>query len=231
MEFHSFLRKTLNNLNSFKKVVSSSLTNKGEEISSQSKLLQIFENYERDNLIEYVNNDDSKLIFFSSSNCDIKNKIVKAEQNTNNPFVCLKEYLTEEILDVSGMIEALDAINNLHAMHDKLIHKIEKLDTEIAGLKVGQKNFFKGLFKNNEQLINKAQTDKTTSELNSDIVREIVKIASFTMENYIDTFKSSKSNSYYKTVKYFSIIQQKNEIETKSIWNDVKISLQKVNNK
>ena len=71
-----FMKKVILNLKGFKNSIISTEENKEKEINYYYDLMNVFENFEKDALLEYVNNDEDKLVFSNPKNNDTNRKIL-----------------------------------------------------------------------------------------------------------------------------------------------------------
>ena len=95
-------------------------------------------------MITYANNKENSLIFSNHFYSNLFEKILKQKQELINPFVALRDWLQEEILEVEAMQLAIKKIHNLLETEEKLKSKLNKLEEE----KQGQFNFIKSILKN-----------------------------------------------------------------------------------
>ena len=106
-------------------------------------MIHSFSNYEKDNILSYTDCCESSLIFSNPSNSSLSEKVLKLKKEMINPFIALKNWLEEEILDVEAMQIAIRQINQLLEDEIKLKDKLVVLKKEQSG----QVSLFKGLFK------------------------------------------------------------------------------------
>ena len=69
------------------------ISKKKEEIEDYSVLIKSLDEYEKATLMEYTDEDETKLIFMDSTNNEIKEKVEKLKEQLNNPYVDLYEWL------------------------------------------------------------------------------------------------------------------------------------------
>ena len=62
------------------------ISKKKEEIEDYSVLIKSLEEYEKATLMEYTDEDETKLIFMDSTNNEIKEKVEKLKEQLNNPY-------------------------------------------------------------------------------------------------------------------------------------------------
>ena len=133
------------------------------------------------------------MIFSNPFYSNLFEKILKQKQELINPFVALRDWLQEEILEVEAMQLAIKKIHNLLETEEKLKSKLNKLEEE---MKKGEQGQFK---ENTQQKIGD--------------FGEIIKIVGDNMESQIEHFKNDRTQNYYKYLKIFAIMQKKSQIK------------------
>ena len=220
--FFGFVKKALINLKNFKDVVYQTMVKKDQEIENYLTLIHVFEDYEKYTLMEYANNDENKLVFFNPKNIELCEKIMSLKKNLKNPYASLNDWLEDEVLDVEAMTEALSSLALLNETHDKLIAESETLTQRINNL---QSNYSKiKLFftmKTKEAAYDELTKRKESIQESIQSLNEIIKIASFRMERYLEKFKIEKLERYHNHLKAFSELQKDNNINLDDLWQCV----------
>lgn len=111
------------------------------------ELVKNFTNYEKENMINYADNNENALIFFNPSNNDLSEKTIKLKQELVNPFLAFRDWLQEEVLDVEAMLVAIKGLYNLLEQENKLKTKLAELEEDVKKGQQGQVNIFKSIFK------------------------------------------------------------------------------------
>ena len=184
-------------------------------------MVKSLESYEKATLMEYTENDETKLVFYNPGNTEIKEKIEKLKEQLNNPYVDLFEWLEEENIEIEAMLEALSGFDNMVNTYEKLTQKSDSLDQDIKNLQFGQGGGFTSLFKNKEKALNELQTSKKKTEEDIAILHNIIKLTAFNMECYLEYFKSDKLADYYKHLKIFATLQKQNDQVLNELWDTV----------
>ena len=224
-DFLSFVKKTQINIINFSKAIQSACIKRESEKLKYIELLSSFQEYEKYNIMEYADNDDNKLVFFNPNNATLTDKILKLKEKIFNSFVSLREWIEAELLDISALIESLNGINNMNNTMEKISNKITSLENDIKKMQYGQGNIFKTLFKKKEDVISNLEKEKIKCEEDVTNLSSLIKIATFNMEGYIETFKAEKVDAYYRNLKLFIIYQKENNKVMKELWDDVKTIL------
>ena len=108
-----YIKNNINNLIDFQNDVSLVMGEKENEINNLSELLEIFTDYEKNILIQYTNNDLTKLIFMNPENEEISNRINNLKKYLINPFKKLLEWIENDILDFKSMLYGMEKFENL----------------------------------------------------------------------------------------------------------------------
>ena len=195
---------------------------KTADIQRYIDLINGFEVYENTVLNKYTGDDENKLIFYNPKNIEIHDKVRNLKKAIQNPYIALKNWIEENILDVEAMIEALNSLQTLTDQCEKLKKKIATLQNDITSLEIGKQNFVAKLFKKKEDQKEQLEKEKAEAEEKKDCMVSIIKIAVFNMESYMEVFKQEKITEYYKTLKNFSIYQKDNGKVLKNLWDEIK---------
>ena len=226
-EFLAFMKKTLINLKNFHETISKTVEKREFEIEKYIELIKNFKEYESNNILSY-SNEEEKLVFANSNNNSISEKIDKLKDLLLNPYVILEIWIEEEKLDIDAMITVIGSLNKLQENLDKLNQKNDSLDLELKKTESGQPSFFKKLFKKKEEIITDISKEKENTEENIQNLSDLIKIATYALENYIQQFRQDKVNNYFRHLKIFILLQRKNDKNITGLWADVKQSLSQV---
>ena len=88
--------------------------------------IEQFHIFEKDALMEYVNNDCNQLVLFNMSNDPLLLSIAKYVQDTTNPFDSFLSKLTDDLLDEDALLSAFDSLQNLKSTLAKLTKAKQK---------------------------------------------------------------------------------------------------------
>ena len=154
--------------------------------------------YEKETVSTYVNNDENKLVFFNMKNIDLCKNISNAQEKVINPFDRLYDAITEDYLNTEAMQEALQSLVELQDTYTKLTKNLTNTNSELNDLQAGKKNIKSILsFKSKEEGISGLMMEKEKLEKDIDYLGQVIKIATFNMQNEIKNFKTVSLDSYY----------------------------------
>ena len=196
------------------------ISKKKEEIEDYSVLIKSLEEYEKATLMEYTDEDETKLIFMDSTNNEIKEKVEKLKEQLNNRYVDLYEWLEEEEIEIEAMLEALVGFDNMVATYEKLTQKSDTIDQDLKNIQFGQKGFT-SFFKNKEKAQAELEASKKKTEEDIGTLHNIIKLSAFNMECFLEYFKNDKLSDYYKHLKVFSSLQKQNDQVLNELWDTV----------
>ena len=228
VEFSAFLKKTLKNLQTFHEVVSTCVEKRNQEIVQYIALMHQMEEYEKYVLMEYSDNNETKLILFNPQNTSLNEKVVAMQQSLRNPFIALEEWLEEEELDIEAGIEAMNSLTRVSNTVEKLGQRIESLENELKKLQYGKMNPIVEIFKKKEEKMAELERAKTQTTEDLEAVSQINKIAHFNMEVFFENFQKEKAKSYYKALKTYSLLHLDNNKYNDELWKEMKSCLNKV---
>ena len=141
-----------------------------------------------------------------------------------NYFIILKDWLEEEILDTEAMFLATEMIDGIMEKEDKTGQKLEAIEAEFKKVESGGSSF-KTLFKKKVNVIAEITKEKDETQNKLDNLRLLVKILADNMEKQIEKFKKEKTQSYYRYLKIFAILQKESNKVMKETWTIVKNAL------
>ena len=225
MEFDQFLKKCQKNIEEFQNSVNSASEKREIEKKQYLEMIHGFLNYEKNNMIAYVDSNETSLIFYNPSYSSLSEKVLTLKHQMINPFIAFKNWLEEEALDVEAMQVAIKQINQLLEDESKLKDKLDVLENDIKKGQSGQVNFLKGLFKKKEEIIAQTEKEKEATEQKIKDLQVIIKIVGDNMENQIEVFKKEKTQNYYKYLKMFAILQRESNKVVRELWTLVKNAL------
>ena len=163
-EFETFLKKCQKNLDDFMKSVTIASEKSEVDKKQYLELVKNFTNYEKENMINYADNNENALIFFNPSNNDLSEKTIKLKQELVNPFLAFRDWLQEEVLDVEAMLVAIKGLYNLLEQENKLKTKLAELEEDVKKGQQGQVNIFKSIFKKKEDIIAETEKEKDLTQ-------------------------------------------------------------------
>jgi len=225
-EFDIFLKKSLKNIEVFQKSVESAAEKREHEKKKYVELMNGLVDYEKNGIISYVE-DNNSLIFNNPSYSELAEKVNKLKDEMINPYTAFKEWLEEEVLDAEAMSIAIKGINELIEKEEKYRQKLESIESELKKLEGGGSSL-KTFFKKKEDVISSKQKEKEETQEKLDTMSLIVRIVADNMENQIEEFKNLKTQTYYKYLKIFAILQRESNRVIRELWTLVKNALNEI---
>lgn len=195
---------------------------KDQEIENYLTLIHVFEDYEKYTLMEYTDNDESKLVFFNPKNTELCEKILKLRQNLKNPYEELFDWLEDEILDFEAMNESLTSLDALNEDVEKINSMLQKIDYDLNSLNSGYSKLkLLFTFKSNDTAKAELEQLKESNVSSLGFLKEIIKIATFFMSGYVESFKTRKLERYHSNLEKFASLQKENNESIKDLWECV----------
>ena len=225
VEFENFLKLCEKNINDFRNSVDIASDKREIDKKRFLEFIHGLNNYERDNMMVYADNNENSLIFINTSNNNLSEKVLKLKQEMINPFVAFRDWLQEETLDIEAMQITIKQIYNLLETEEKLKSKLNDLEENLKKGQQGQVNILKTIFKKKEEVIAEYEKDKEVTQQKIADIGEIIKIVGDNMENQIEVFKKDKTKNYYKYLKIFAILQRESNKVVRELWSLVKNAL------
>ena len=185
-------------------------------------VINMLSTYEKEIVNNYVNNDENKLVFFNMKNIDLCKNISNVQEKMINPYDRLYDSITEDYLDTEAMQEALESLKSLQDNYNKLTKNLTSTNVQLNDLQAGKTNVKSLLrFKNREDNINSLMAEKEKLEKDIDYLGQIIKIATFNMQNQIKKFKLVSLDNYYSELSKIERDTEKNARIYDELWDIV----------
>ena len=194
-KFSKQLSENYIRIKSFRQIVRNAKDRYSNERKNYLDVMSMLSLYEKETVNSYVNNDESKLIFFNMKNSELCNQITNVQEKIINPYDRLYDAITEDYLETEAMMEAMETLGNLHETYDKLNKKYEE-----------SKN--KGSKKENLE-----------REVGS--LGEVLKIAAYKLQEQMKNFKIKALDKYYAELSRLENDVEANNKISDDLWDTV----------
>ena len=185
-------------------------------------VINMLSTYEKEIVNNFVNNDENKLVFFNMKNIDLCKNISNVQEKMINPYDRLYDSVTEDYLDTEAMQEALESLKSLQDNYNKLTKNLTSVNVQLNDLQAGKTNVKSLLrFKGREDNINSLMAEKEKLEKDIEYLGQVIKIATFNMQNQIKKFKSLSLESYYNELSKIERDTEKNARIYDDLWDIV----------
>jgi hypothetical protein len=185
-------------------------------------VINMLSTYEKEIVNNFVNNDENKLVFFNMKNIDLCKNISNVQEKMINPYDRLYDSVTEDYLDTEAMQEALESLKSLQDNYNKLTKNLTSVNVQLNDLQAGKTNVKSLLrFKGREDNINSLMAEKEKLEKDIEYLGQVIKIATFNMQNQIKKFKSLSLESYYNELSKIERDTEKNARIYDELWDIV----------
>ena len=226
-DFDNFLKKFLKTIELFQKTVESAVEKREQEKKKYVEIINGFVEYEKNSILTYTDDQVDNLIFNNPSYSELAEKIKTLNKDMINPFTAFKDWLEEEVLDAEAMSLAIKGINDFIEKEEKCRQKLETTETEIKKVESGGSSL-KTLFKRKDSVIAGMIKEKEETNQRLKNLELLVKILADNMEKHINEFKKEKTQSYYKYLKIFAIMQKESNRVIREVWLLVKNALNQI---
>jgi len=185
-------------------------------------VINLLSMYEKKNVTTFVNNDENKLVFFNMKNINLCKNISNAQEKVINPYDRLYQAITEDYLDTEAMIEALESLKGLQDTYNKLTRNLTSTNVQLNDLQAGKTNVKSLLsFKGREEKISGLMMEKEKLEKDIENLGQIIKIATFNMQNQIKVFKNVSLENYYAELSRLEQDTETNATIFDNLWDTV----------
>jgi hypothetical protein len=178
--------------------------------------------YEKEVIDSYVGSDENKLVLFNMKNIDLCKNISNVKEKTINPYERLFDSITEDYLDTEAMQEALEGLKGLQDNYGKLTKSLTSTNVQLNDLQAGKTNVKNLLrFKGKEENISTLMADKERLEKDIEYLGQVIKIATFNMQNQIKKFKTVCLENYYSQLRMIEKDTEFNAKISDDLWETV----------
>ena len=185
-------------------------------------VINMLSTYEKEIVNNYVNNDENKLVFFNMKNIDLCKNISNVQEKMINPYDRLYDSITEDYLDTEAMQEALESLKSLQDNYNKLTKNLTSTNVQLNDLQAGKTNVKSLLrFKGREDNINSLMAEQEKLEKDIEYLGQVIKIATFNMQNQIKKFKNICLENYYGELSKIERDTEKNAKIYDELWDIV----------
>ena len=226
-EFEGYLKKSIKNIEQFQKTVEIAAEKREHEKKKYVEFINGFVDYEKNAMLSYADDNNSCLIFNNPSYTELAEKVSKLKDQMINPYTAFKDWLEEEYLDTEAMTIAIKGIFELMEKEDKIRQKLESIEADLKKIEGGGSSL-KTLFKKKEDVIANKQKEKEEAQEKLYNAALLVKIVAENMENQIEEFKTLKTQTYYKYLKIFAILQRESNRVIRELWTLIQNALNEV---
>lgn len=158
--------------------------------------------FENQTLLSMCDNIETKLIFHNGINQTLAQSVIDLYEKYKNPFEKFYDSISEDCLDVEAMIDAFTTLNNLQDVYEKMTKNFSSCSAQLIDVQAGKTNLKSVFsFKTKDKEIESLIKEKEDLEKNIGNVGEIIKIATFNMENEVSKSKSVRLDLYYQELK------------------------------
>ena len=204
----------------FRNIVSQAKDRYKSEQDNYLDVINMISLYEKETIINFVNNDENKLVFFNMKNKELCQNISNAHEQVINPYDRLYDGITEDYLNIEAMKESLETLKDLQDNYNKLRKNFTSVNLQLSDIQAG-KSSVKTMFKNKEKEINKLTSEKESLEKDINDLGQVIKIATFNMQNAIRDFKTISLDNYYAELSRIEGDTEKNATIFDDLWETV----------
>ena len=178
--------------------------------------------YEKEIISTFVNSDENKLVFFNMKNIDLCKNISNAQEKVINPYDRLYQAITEDYLDTEAMQESLESLKGLQDTYNKLTKNLTSTNIQLNDLQAGKSGIKSMLsFKGKEENISGLMMEKEKLEKDIDNLGQVIKIATFNMQNQMKNFKNVSLQNYYNELSRIEKDTESNAKIFDDLWDTV----------
>ena len=198
-------------IKSFRAIVANAKERYKDDQENYLNVINMLSLYEKESLNSLVNNDENKLIFFNMKNVDLYKHVSNTQEQVINPYERLYDAITEDYLDIEAMSESLETLKNLQETYNKISRNYNSINTQITELQSKSKS----------KKLTKLMMEKEGMEKDVNDLGQVIKIATFNMQNTINNFKTISLDNYYAELSRLNEDTEKNATIFDNLWEAV----------
>ena len=198
-------------IKNFRAIVANAKERYKDDQENYLNVINMLSLYEKESLNSFVNNDENKLIFFNMKNVDLYKHVSNTQEQVINPYERLYDAITEDYLDIEAMSESLETLKNLQDTYNKISRNYNSINTQITELQSKSKS----------KKLTKLMSEKESLEKDVNDLGQVIKIATFNMQNTINNFKTISLDNYYAELSRLNEDTEKNATIFDNLWEAV----------
>ena len=198
-------------IKNFRAIVANAKERYKDDQENYLNVINMLSLYEKESLNSLVNNDENKLIFFNMKNVDLYKHVSNTQEQVINPYERLYDAITEDYLDIEAMSESLETLKNLQETYNKISRNYNSINTQITELQSKSKS----------KKLTKLMMEKEGMEKDVNDLGQVIKIATFNMQNTINNFKTISLDNYYAELSRLNEDTEKNATIFDNLWEAV----------
>ena len=211
-------------LNDYKQLCIEMGNEKETMIKNSSETLQLYENFEKLAVSEFIQNDSSKLIFYNASNFKLSQALIEFKKGIKNPYNIIASWIRQKEIELLSIKESLNKYMKMTNEKQNLIMELSSIENKLTDLSQGKKGFFATItMQDPEKLKEKYNKEKENKELDIKSMTKIIEILKDYYSFYIYDFFKLLKISLYDLMKNFASCQLNNSIKNSEFWLKVKI--------
>lgn len=144
-------------------------------------------------------------------NVDLYKHVSNTQEQVINPYERLYDAITEDYLDIEAMSESLETLKNLQDTYNKISRNYNSINTQITELQSKSKS----------KKLTKLMSEKESLEKDVNDLGQVIKIATFNMQNTINNFKTISLDNYYAELSRLNEDTEKNATIFDNLWEAV----------
>ena len=144
-------------------------------------------------------------------NADLYKHVSNTQEQVINPYERLYDAITEDYLDIEAMSESLETLKNLQETYNKISRNYNSINTQINELQSKAKS----------KKLTKLMNEKESMEKDVNDLGQVIKIATFNMQNTINNFKTISLDNYYAELSRLNEDTEKNATIFDNLWEAV----------
>jgi hypothetical protein len=129
-------------LNDYKQLCIEMGNEKETMIKNSSETLQLFENFEKLAISEFIENNNSQLIFYNASNFKLSQALLEFKKGMKNPYNIIANWIRQKEIELISIKESLNKYMKMTNEKQNLVMELSNIENKISDLNQGKKGFF-----------------------------------------------------------------------------------------
>ena len=206
-----------------KEKISEIVENELNQIKIESRIFHYMTEYEKKILIENINKDTNKLVFYNMNNAALSTKAINYTKEMTSPNKILLEFLEDKELDLFSMREMINGYVDLLHKKNTFANEIDKLNTKLKKIQRGGRDFIDIItFKKPEVIL--VETEKKLQQTNKDInnITQILVLLSQKVKDMMDECIEVVKISFYDMLRTYLADGMVSFRKKKDFWDEAK---------
>ena len=218
-----YITAFITKLNEYKKQLVILGDIKKDNIYRENKVIEQLIDFEKNGMVNYINDDKSLLYFYDDKNTLKKNN-EKYEQNISQPYLILSGWIRLKELELNAIKDKLNEYKEYINKKISYNNKLREMEEKSHSINEGRVSFFDKIFSKGDigKLKENHNKDLENHRAETNYLNTIVNIAGDYIAVEYNKYFSYLTKNFYYVVRNFANTQKENSKAALDLWLQIK---------